>query len=522
MLARRRRAAGAFGIMNQQISARAPGLSRVHLVFLALLIFGAAVRLSFFNSLTLDTQISVLPWFNQLAAAGFQGLGVDTVDAEGRTMGNYAPPYYYLLLAGTAFGGLLQPLWIIKLITVVFEALGAFFAFKIVRMRFSEERALFAAAIMLLAPTAIANSAWWGQCDMIWTSLLMGSFYFTERRKPMAAVAMFTIALALKAQAFFFAPYLFMLFVRGEIPWRAVLVAPVLFVLLMVPAVIAGQTWEHVLTVYARQGNRFDELAMNAPNLYYFFRYNLSVYATVVPIGLALTAIVSFVLAVLPRLRKTDLTPDARLLAAAMFLALSPFLLPKMHDRYFFAADMFTILLAFTIPRLWFVPVAMQISSLLSYLPIAIIMATGHMQSWSIPFAALLNTVTVSYLVYEYWRTCTRSGVQIAPTRPVIVAWATVILANVAWLSLGAWHAGALQSMCPASGLVDTLICQRDIPLDVKWGTWRHMLMYLAVFAASFVVVWFAVAQARKWPWAEWTAQLQAKLRSALLGRAPA
>jgi hypothetical protein len=40
-----------------------------------------------------------------------------------------------------------------------------------------------------------------------------------------------------------------------------------------------------------------------------------------------------------------------------------------MHERYFFLADVLTVVLAFYRPRLWFVPLIVQAASLLSYLP---------------------------------------------------------------------------------------------------------------------------------------------------------
>jgi hypothetical protein len=46
-----------------------------------------------------------------------------------------------------------------------------------------------------------------------------------------------------------------------------------------------------------------------------------------------------------------------------------PYLLPKMHERYFFVADITTLTLAFVIPRLWVTVPLFQVGSLLSYLP---------------------------------------------------------------------------------------------------------------------------------------------------------
>ena len=44
-----------------------------------------------------------------------------------------------------------------------------------------------------------------------------------------------------------------------------------------------------------------------------------------------------------------------------------PYILPKMHDRYFFPADVLSIVFAFYWPRYWYVPIVMGTTSLLAY-----------------------------------------------------------------------------------------------------------------------------------------------------------
>ena len=63
-----------------------------------------------------------------------------------------------------------------------------------------------------------------------------------------------------------------------------------------------------------------------------------------------------------------DRLSDRAILCAAVLFAVGiPFFLPHMHDRYFFAADILTLVLAFAIP--WVLPVAplTQFASLLGY-----------------------------------------------------------------------------------------------------------------------------------------------------------
>ena len=92
---------------------------------------------------------------------------------------------------------------------------------------------------------------------------------------------------------------------------------------------------------------------------------------------------------------------------ALVSLALTPFLLPKMHDRYFYPADVFSLVLAFFVPEAWFVPVAYQVISLTAYTPFLI-----GASSWDIiPFAILINTLTIGYLLWKQWKmTSNKSG----------------------------------------------------------------------------------------------------------------
>jgi len=56
-----------------------------------------------------------------------------------------------------------------------------------------------------------------------------------------------------------------------------------------------------------------------------------------------------------------------RALTAIATTLVCPFLLPSMHERYFYTADVFTMLLPFWNPRRWWVPLAIGAASTLSY-----------------------------------------------------------------------------------------------------------------------------------------------------------
>ena len=83
------------------------------------------------------------------------------------------------------------------------------------------------------------------------------------------------------------------------------------------------------------------------------------VFAAVLVLGLVYTLIAG----------RARLDRDRIVTAAAVFVIGVPFLLPGMHERYFYLADVVTVVLAFYRPQLWPVPVLVQAASLLSYGP---------------------------------------------------------------------------------------------------------------------------------------------------------
>jgi Gpi18-like mannosyltransferase len=65
-----------------------------------------------------------------------------------------------------------------------------------------------------------------------------------------------------------------------------------------------------------------------------------------------------------------ELNSSQVVLAASSSVLLLPFILPGMHERYFYLADVLTVVAASFFPReLWMAPVLTQLGSFFSYLP---------------------------------------------------------------------------------------------------------------------------------------------------------
>ncbi|MFC8450198.1 glycosyltransferase 87 family protein [Kitasatospora sp. NPDC057223] len=322
-----------------------------------------------------DYRYFLHPWYEFIAGhGGFQALK-DTGFAD------YNVPYLYVLAALSHLP--VQDLAGIKTVSTMFDLLAAYLTFLIVDLRRPGHswRPYAAGAVVLFLPTVTANSGWWGQADSVYATFALAGVHAVLRRRPWWACTLLGIALAFKLQAVFVFPFLLVMLLTRRVPWRALLAVPAVYLLLDVPALLVGADPGRLLTVYARQTGTYPALSMNAPSVYEFFQvgdYTDAVRtAGVLVTGLVVLALVTLVVVRRPGRgplpgpggRGRELTDTQIVLLATCSVVLVPFLLPSMHDRYFYLADVLSVIAAFHVPaRLWYLPVLVQVSSFGSYL----------------------------------------------------------------------------------------------------------------------------------------------------------
>lgn len=281
---------------------------------------------------------------------------------------NYNMPYLYLLTAMTYLP--IPALTAIKCMSVVFDFLLGFFAYRIVDLRYPGKWwPILASAIVLFLPTVVLNSSWWAQADAMYSAFGVGGLYFLLRRRPWLACLFLGLAFAFKLQIIFIFPLLLLLVLRRYVPWRALLLIPAVYVVLDIPALLLGASPKALLTIYLTEANTYSQLTLGAPNIYQYFG-TVGDTGLIRELGIALTGVVLLAL-IIPVVRKRiELTPTRILLAGMVSVVLVPYLLPAMHERYFYLADTLTVLSAFYLPRrLWYLPIIEQFASLFSYLP---------------------------------------------------------------------------------------------------------------------------------------------------------
>ncbi len=221
--------------------------------------------------------------------------------------------------------------------------------------------------LTLFLPTVVLNGACWGQCDSIYAAFAVWGVCLALERRPVLSVAAVALSFAFKLQAVFIMPVYLVFVFTGRIRWRELLVFPLAYLIIVLPAVLTGRPFLDTLLLYFRQaGSVGDALNYNSSSVFALIRGDVDkqLYSMLGIAGAG--AFLALVYAWL-FLRRKDVT-ERTLLACALLICLGvPFFLPHMHDRYFFIADVLSLTVAVLAPQMALVTALVSFGSLLGY-----------------------------------------------------------------------------------------------------------------------------------------------------------
>jgi len=267
---------------------------------------------------------------------------------------DYAPLYLYFLKLLTFVP--VRSLYSIKALSTLFDVLMAAGVYAILKIvtPLSRAQRFFAFAIVLCIPTVVINSGVWAQSDATYTALLIVSLAFMLAENPFAAAVSFGIAISFKLQAIFFLPVLAGFLLRSRRTWPYLFAVPLTYVLSVVPAWIGGGNLWQLLTIYAQQAHEYHWLNAFSPNV---FAYTTG--QTIAPgvqtvlawTGVGVAGLCAIAIAVLVARTNFDNRPSTLVYLSLLDLVLVPFFLPRMHERYFYSADVLSVLYAMCRPR---------------------------------------------------------------------------------------------------------------------------------------------------------------------------
>ena len=334
----------------------------ISLFWLNLFLLALIVRLPWLHFITLDYYYFLEPWYTFIVDNGYFAALKYHFPAS-----DYNPPYLYLLSLGALLFPGFRDYIVIKSISVIFDFVLAFFVYKCVSLKYDKSKAVprVAALVTLLFPTIILNGSAWGQVDSLYSSLLVACLYAQLSGRQTWAFIAFGLSLAFKPQAVFLAPFLLWMLVKKQVDWRYFFLSPLVYIATLLPAWIIGRPLGDLLMIYINSAGQYRRLTSNAPNLYQWIPNR---YFSWYPVGVAFAAIVVIAIAILVYMSRVEMTKSLVVYLATFSVLIMPFILPNMHDRYYFPAEVIAIVFAFYLPKYWFTPMIIGITSLLVYL----------------------------------------------------------------------------------------------------------------------------------------------------------
>jgi Gpi18-like mannosyltransferase len=322
--------------------------------------------------------------------------GMSFWEAMGTPVGNYNPSYMYILNIVSRIG--ISDLYLIKTVSVMFDLLLAFFVMKLVSLKTESLNFRMLAFILAFAvPTVVLNSSMWAQCDSIYTAFALGSVYFGLRGRSKVAYVFIALALSFKLQAAFILPFFAVFIIKNKIKLRDCYVFFLTYFAMLLPAVIAGRSIVDLLMVYINQTGTYHFLKLNAVNIWQLVgdvEFGGFRIAGLYISGLAVLGLLYFTYVNRERLVQT--VDYIRLVF--LFAVILPFLLPQMHDRFFYMADVLSLLVFLFDKRRWYVPLVTVFCSYTAY--------AWYLMNWAVlvdyKYAALALMVVIFTVLRDY------------------------------------------------------------------------------------------------------------------------
>ena len=294
------------------------------LLLCALCAAAMLARVSFLERSSGDYDIYLADWLQKLAGGSF---------AEGmrQNIGEYNVLYQYILFIITRLS--VPSLYAVKAVSFIGDAFLAGAAAALAQKDGKKSMAAFGLALLL--PTIVLNGGMFAQCDSLYAACALWGLALALEGK-----------LAFKLQAVFILPIVVVLWAARKLRLSDALVFLGTLVLTALPALLGGKSIGALLSIYTAQMGLYTGLTYNAPSFFALMNTTgLDVYAYG-HFGMALAFGVCALL-VSAGVKRAGRMTRAGYLCLALLLPLAiVFFLPRMHERYFYLADILSVALA--------------------------------------------------------------------------------------------------------------------------------------------------------------------------------
>lgn len=374
-------------------------LARAKASFSLYLLLGTALlgifvmRISFLSHRSGDYLYYLEPWAELMRGRSFSA-------AMSASLTEYNVPYQYLIFLISRIP--LPTLYLYKWLSMAGDVLCAWLVLRIAQ-RIGMRGILGSSLMFLLVlswPTFIINSAMWAQCDALYAGPALAGVYLATQKRPYLSALAFAFAIAFKLQAMFLLPILLVLWGTRDLELKHLLMVLVFYLAIMVPALLAGMPPIRILTVYTQQAQLYKDLVLGAPSMYQLLNPLGSQARMFFYFGLAAAAVAVLVLCAFALRYRTRLNHTLIIDISLLITLLMPFLLPRMHERYFYIAELCALAYVAVHPRRFPVAVLLLLASLNGY----VFGLQEEFVFMPMRAGALLVLGLLCYLCLQLWR----------------------------------------------------------------------------------------------------------------------
>lgn len=306
---------------------------KLELIYTTIFFISMIFRIFFINIKSDDYLLFLNNWWNKINEyGGFNSLKY--------TIGDYPDSYMFLLCIGTSITK--NSLIFIKVLSAIFDILIFLFGYKIIKY-FSKEDANKYSWILILLPGILVNSAILSQCDSIYTAFVLAFIYYILKNHNKLALSFLGIAISFKLQSLFIAPVILYLIATKKIKIYDLFFIILGFILPFIPTILIGKGLIENIKILMFQTSEYNYFVKSCPNTYSLFLLNYKQINIFLKYSLA---IIVGIIAIFISLHKyKDGYNDTTFIYKSFLIStIVVFLLPSMHDRYFYLANILGII----------------------------------------------------------------------------------------------------------------------------------------------------------------------------------
>lgn len=362
---------------------------------LCLFILAFMIRWKLMPIVSADYWWFLKDWMQQIReGGGYRSLGYQ--------ISNYTSPYMYImcLISYITY----NDLYALKMVSVCFDYAASIAIFLIIyQLTRNVRKSIFGMVILLLSPTVIIDSAYWCQCDIIYTTFILYALYHFFKNNSKWCLIFLGISFAFKLQTMFIVPFLLIMWLKNRtIKLPHFLWVPVIYVISALPAWMMGRDFKELMLIYFDQTGTYPWGTLEYPNIYTLLGEalpDLRHADEVSGAGVFMTIILLGCLAYYLYTKDISLTDEIIVTIALFTVAITVYCLPHMHDRYGFLIDLLAIIYGVLNIKKLPVTFGFFIISILSFMPYLIAVHIVPIQ-----YVAIAHLSLITYVGYDLYK----------------------------------------------------------------------------------------------------------------------